>query len=319
LQRALLIYDSKYGSTEAVIKQMALILGPSRYCQPKEFKEEYRSFELVVIGAPVYRDSLPDTIVDFVATNHIWLRSKRVAFFCTSLGRESGMRQLDALAGMIAGNVCASRVIGGRLDVQRLDERDATDMTEFCRKTGVLLRDVDLRDTGEIINFALELKALKDDDDHRMPADRLAPLVEEFLASHNTCTLCTGSGYRVRGTPIEYSYQDGHLYLLSEGGEKFANLLLNPAVSVAIYDSYQGMNRLAGLQLSGQATIVDASSAEYQQVVDMKGISPIRITSLPILLNVIKIRLTTAEFIHSELRQRGYDMKQFYRFPDSSG
>jgi hypothetical protein len=33
-------------------------------------------------------------------------------------------------------------------------------------------------------------------------------------------------GERVRATHLEYWFQDGYLFILSEGGEKFANLLL---------------------------------------------------------------------------------------------
>ena len=36
-------------------------------------------------------------------------------------------------------------------------------------------------------------------------------------------------------------YNDGYMYILSEGGFKFANLLLNDNVSVAIYEQFHGM------------------------------------------------------------------------------
>ena len=317
MQRALLIYDSKYGSTEAVVKRMALVLGPSRYCRPAEFKEEYRSFELIVIGAPVYHDRLPGAIMDFVAANHIWLRSKRVAFFCTCLNREQGTRLLDGLAGVI-GNVRVSRVLGGRLDLQRLDEQDALRIVEFCRRTGTPLHDTDLCDPNDLVNFALELKDLKDDGDRPMPAPPAGAPGRGILDQPQHVHAVHRFGASAFGAPpLEYSYQEGHLYLLSEGGEKFANLLLNPAVSIAIYDPYQGMNRLASLQLSGRATIVDGSSPEYQQALEIKGISPSRIASLPIILNVIKIELEKAEFLHSQLQHLGYDMKQVYYFSAS--
>jgi menaquinone-dependent protoporphyrinogen IX oxidase/uncharacterized protein YhbP (UPF0306 family) len=319
VQRALLIYDSKYGSTETMVKQMALILGPSRYCRPAEFREEYRSFDLIVIGAPLYRESLPAALMDFVAANYSWLRSKRVALFCTCLSQEQGTRQLRSLGSMIGNHVLALRAMGGRLDLERLDVQDSADIAAVCRQIGVPLSNVDLNDANELVEFALGLKALKDEGDRPMPAELLQAAIEDFLTSHNTCTLSTGSGSRVRGTPIEYSYQEGRLYLLTEGGEKFANLLLNPNVAVTMYEPYQGMNRLAGLQLSGQATLIDRGSEEYGRALHLRGISPARVAALPILLNVVRIQLDRAEFLNSRVQEMGYGMRQVYRFATSSG
>ncbi len=76
------------------------------------------------------------------------------------------------------------------------------------------------------------------------------------LAARTTCALCTGHGDEVRATPIEYLLVEDRLYLLSEGGEKFAHLLANPRVSVAVYDPFVSMSSLFGLQLTGRAALV---------------------------------------------------------------
>lgn len=67
------------------------------------------------------------------------------------------------------------------------------------------------------------------------------------LKNHNTCALASAHDGSVRATPVEYVYMDKCMYIISEGGEKFLNILFNLNVSVAIYDAYKNMNELAGM------------------------------------------------------------------------
>ena len=59
--------------------------------------------------------------------------------------------------------------------------------------------------------------------------------IEKFIKSHNTCALATGYDDKIRCTPIEYLYLTGMFYIISEGGEKFANIMLNKNVSLSIF------------------------------------------------------------------------------------
>ena len=56
--RTLVLYSSKYGSTKDAARIIALITGPAVYCSVDEFKPEYREFEFVVIGSPMYQEKL---------------------------------------------------------------------------------------------------------------------------------------------------------------------------------------------------------------------------------------------------------------------
>ncbi|EYE87965.1 flavin-nucleotide-binding protein [Fervidicella metallireducens AeB] len=138
--------------------------------------------------------------------------------------------------------------------------------------------------------------------------------MEEFLNCHSTCTLSTASNKRVRGTPIEYNYKNNYIYLLTEGGEKFCNLLKNCSVSVSVYDNFQGMGKLAGMQIQGEAFLIDEKSREYKDVLNLRGINYENIIKLPITMNIIKIKLLKAEFIYSKFKSLGYDSKQIYYF-----
>ncbi|MCX7695631.1 MAG: pyridoxamine 5'-phosphate oxidase family protein [Caloramator sp.] len=165
-----------------------------------------------------------------------------------------------------------------------------------------------------ICKIAKELKILKDElVIKRMPKEKLKFFVEEYLNSNTTCTLTT-CGIEVRSTPIEYTYKDGYLYFLSEGGEKFSNIYLNNKVSVAIYDKYQGMNRLFGMQIEGEAFEVEYASSEYKKIVDLKGYKFENLVSLPFKLNMIKVKLNKVEFLNSKFKQMGYDAKQIFYF-----
>lgn len=147
-----------------------------------------------------------------------------------------------------------------------------------------------------------------------MPVAELRALVIEELAARTTCTLCTGHGDAVRATPIEYLLLDGRLYLFSEGGEKFAHLLANPRVSVAVYDPFVSMSTLFGLQLTGGAALVPAWSAEYGQALSAKGLASERVRALPVLIHLVRIDLEEAELVSSEAQRRGYAARQRLRF-----
>lgn len=95
----------------------------------------------------------------------------------------------------------------------------------------------------QIINYWVN----KDATSIHMEPEKLLKHIETFLKEHNTCALATSANDIVRCTPIEYNYIDGNFYLLSEGGLKFRGLYANENVSLAIYESYQGFGKLAGM------------------------------------------------------------------------
>jgi len=93
-------------------------------------------------------------------------------------------------------------------------------MKAFSELTGYPLQDRDAFDRDEVVDYALEVKRYKDGLGEKMARDELKLLAEKFLRSHNTCTLATGHAGWIRATPLEYSYQDGFIYIITEGGEK---------------------------------------------------------------------------------------------------
>jgi len=83
--------------------------------------------------------------------------------------------------------------------------------------------------------------------------------VISFLKSHDILYLSTSRNDAPRCTPTGYFYSGMTVYILSEGGGKFANLKANPKVSYAIasrIDGRMGILEVRGLQCRGQASVI---------------------------------------------------------------
>ena len=309
MNRTLIVYSSKYGSTKEIAWKLARVLGPASIITPSEFCAQHREFESVVIGSPIYREQVLPEISDFVANHFEWLRTKPVGLFASALvSSPAYLREFEELLGH---SVVWTGFFGGKIDESSLDAKDLASIRRFL--TMVTVPSLDSMDDRALAEQAIALKrALKNA--RSMPEAELRSHIMKFLLSHNTCTLCTGHDNEVRATPIEYSCKDGALYLLSEGGEKFAHLLLNPRVSVAVYDAYSGFSRLCGLQISGVAQIVPAQCEEYYEALLLKGLNREQLKKLPVTLHVIRIDLETCEFLCSDLAKDGCEIKQTILF-----
>jgi len=312
MQKTVIVYESEYGTTEKIAKYLSLVLGPAKYCKTADFSDNYKDFDFIIIGSPIYSGKILPKITEFIEENINWLKKKNVSLFCTCINIEDGNENLIALE-KILGNVITKRVLGGILKLDRLKENDSQLLKEFSEKLGFKLGDMDKFKLEDVVNYALELKLIKDDLIPKMPVTDLKNILEEFLTNHNTCTLSTSHKQRVRSTPIEYNYNNGYIYLLSEGGEKFANILLNKDVSVAVYEDYTNMNNLAGMQISGTASVVE-NKEEYKNIIAMKGLNLNFIKKMQVNMNIIKIKIKKIEFLYSKFKKMGYEPKQIIQF-----
>lgn len=318
MQKTLILYESKYSSTAEVAKIITLVLGPAKCYKIQDFREKCRDFSFIIIGFPVYSGKVDEKVLEFVKENRGWLAKKEVCLFSTSISPADGIRNLKKIKEIIGDSVINVKALGSRLELEKLDEEDRLSIKDFCESFNLPLESMESFRKEDVINYSLKLKKLKDGFIDKMDEQELKNQVEEFLKSHNTCTLSTSYQNRIRSTPIEYTYHDGSLYLLSEGGEKFANLLLNDRVSVAVYEPYTGMNKLAGMQISGSASIIARNSYEYQEIIQLKGFTMDIIDSLPVNMHMIKISMEKVEFLYSPFKEEGYSARQIYWFKDGS-
>lgn len=315
MQMTLILYESNYGFTEMVAKNLSLILGPAKCCRASEFKGDGNGYDTIVICTPVYLEGANSKIVEYVSKNSDWIKQKKVILICTCLAVNMVHQYLKPLYAVLGESIVLQSAIGGRLILNKLNSRDHDIIRQFCNKTGFSFKDYDLFDMEKFIELALHIKTIKDSSKKPVEPELLKKYIAEFITNHNTCTLATGQGDNLRATPIEYIYKDNYLYFLSEGGQKFANILLNPNVSVCIYDAFKSMNELGGMQITGTAEILDIKSEEYSSILAYKGLNPDKISSLPVALNLIKVRTSKFEFLWSEFSKLGYSTKQILRIP----
>jgi nitroimidazol reductase NimA-like FMN-containing flavoprotein (pyridoxamine 5'-phosphate oxidase superfamily)/flavodoxin len=314
MQKTLILFESKHSSTEETAKILALILGPAKTCPVDKFKDRFMGFDLFVIGTPILSGEIDPKIAQFVQNNIPWLKDKNTALFCLCLDPGEGEAALERLRRLLGHKVIGWKAFGGTQELDKLEEEAGQTLKAFYEKTGLPLESVDSSLKEDIVEFALELKRARDRLARSMSSEELKPYVEDFLKKHNTCTLSTASAGRARATPIEYSYHDGKLYMLSEGGEKFAGILLNSRVSLAVYDDYQGMDKLAGMQITGRASLVGPGDQEYQDVLRLEGHSPEKIAALPFALNMIRVEMERVEFLNADFKKMGQDVRQVLFF-----
>ena len=150
----------------------------------------------------------------------------------------------------------------------------------------------------------------KDRDSIRMDEELLKNRIEQFIAAHNTCALATACDGFVRCTPIEYNYIGGFFYLFSEGGLKFKALKENKQVALAIYEPYGGFGKLKGLQVTGNAEIVEPFSGEYLKLLEHKKIPLEAMKKLPQPMHLIKIVPKSYDYLDSELKKESLASRQ---------
>ncbi len=150
----------------------------------------------------------------------------------------------------------------------------------------------------------------KEQDSVHMEETALKERIEAFIVGHNTCALATASVDLVRNTPIEYNYVDGAFYFFSEGGLKFKGLKENKNVGIAIYEPYGGFANLKGLQVEGVACMVEPFSDEYIRIMEHKKIPVEAMKKLPQPMNLIKVVVTSYDYLDSDLKKEGFSSRQ---------
>lgn len=148
----------------------------------------------------------------------------------------------------------------------------------------------------------------------KMEPDTLLAEMEAFLAAHNTCALATGCGAFVRCTPVEYSYLDGKIWVLTEGGLKFLALKHNPGVCLAVFDPFSGFETLNGMQIYGTVEIAEPWSEEYLRLLAWRKLPAEDLKKLPQPLYLLRITPLRMDYLCAEFQKRGFAPRQHLTF-----
>jgi len=283
MTRTLILSETVNNNTVTAIRQMSLILGPCKWNSLSDCKKEtVDKYDYIIIGG----DSVEPCLIrlnSFVTANKSWLSTKLAAFFVVGDDTASAGAALETWNHSLDGHASHLEVIPGGAN-------------------GV--------EPALLVESAMRLRAVKSRNIKTMPRAELKKRIEDILKSELYLILCTGAGTRVRGTTIGYTYHDGRVYAFCEGSEKYANLLLNPSVSLALYT----MPEKAGLQISGTAVICYPGTPEYADMCRQLKRDHQRYLNLPFHLNGIIITLHKAEYYLARLRDQGYETKQVFYF-----
>jgi menaquinone-dependent protoporphyrinogen IX oxidase len=123
--RALIAYDSKYGTTKTIAQWLAEGLGVD--CVIKNVSEiEHCNYDLIVIGSPIYTDEPLKSVVTFLDDNCEELKEKKVALFIVydKLLAQKLEKYEEMLKGHCPAELVGIGVFGGYFDVNRLTEHD---------------------------------------------------------------------------------------------------------------------------------------------------------------------------------------------------
>ncbi|OPY32465.1 MAG: Flavodoxin domain protein [Methanomassiliicoccales archaeon PtaU1.Bin124] len=306
--RTLVVYASRYGSTEEVARDIALVLGPSKCISCHEFGPACENFEMVVLGGPIYSGEVLPELDEFVGQHHHWISSRHLAMFIVGLdGSDSPISEFCRRHDL---GLIWSGTLGGRLDLCSVSPEDYPNGERYLHSIGHRSTSVNLLVRKEGLQAAMDIKTARDLIDSDMDENSRRQAVEGYLRSRSTCVLATHSEFGIRATPLEYHYFEGAMYILTEGGEKMAHLMLRPDVSVAVNDEFKGKGSLFGLQLRGRAEIITPSSSSYDQALKDSGYDPCRLRKLPFDMCLIKIDIIEAELLSSALQRSGRAIRQ---------
>ncbi len=151
--------------------------------------------------------------------------------------------------------------------------------------------------------------------------DNVEKEIIDYISSNNVLHLATCKDNNPRSTPLEYHSEGMNIYIISEGGGKFANLRENPKVSLSIASIYKPLEDFfsaRGAQIWGEAQVCTKETNPELFEEGIRVINPLEvlkqlgITQLPESFNYKLIKIIPEKIAYNYLRG-GYRMVTWYR------
>lgn len=310
MKKNLIIYESYYGTAKRTAEMYSLILSNSKVYEAKNAPKNIDCYDNIILVFAFHGYRTAENIKEYLKDNNETIKKKFIVIIGVGLSKMDLKNYCKPLYDIIGRTADITDFIQGELRVNKLTEIDKSILEKFLKKQNIKLMDMGVFKIEDVCNSAKGYKDIINKAFNALENKKLRKSIDDFLITHNTCTLATGVEGFVRATPIEYMYVNNNLYFLTEGGMKFYGLLQNPNVSICIYEDYTNMSNLKGLQITGQATIVNRESNEYVEIIGYKKINIDNIKNLDINMNIIKVVINKFEFLNFDFKINSLDIKQ---------
>ncbi|MCD1294780.1 flavodoxin [Methanocella sp. CWC-04] len=162
--KALIIYDTKYGATEQIANWIAEGLNGADIQHVDDVTTTI--YELVIIGSPIYNDMTSKRIIRFLDKNKDTLSSRKIALFTVSVPpdmtedrskRFKGAYTLEKLLEHARGTILSTKAFLGKIELKEMTELDRLSLRIDYFLKGYRLRDVNYMDREEAVNWGRHL------------------------------------------------------------------------------------------------------------------------------------------------------------------
>ncbi len=103
---------------------------------------------------------------------------------------------------------------------------------------------------------------------------------------------------------------------MPEAGQKMENIKENPHVSVGIFAPYTGWMSVKGVQVTGEATLINKDDKEFKEGLEVyqwqKSAKEIGLDQLPESFRLLKVQTHAIEMLDISLKTKGYAPRQLW-------
>jgi uncharacterized pyridoxamine 5'-phosphate oxidase family protein len=141
----------------------------------------------------------------------------------------------------------------------------------------------------------------------------------DIMRAVDICAFTTAIDSKPRARAMEYTIDEaGIVYMLTEGGRKIRDVLLNKNASFAIWEIDVVHERIRGLTIAARAEVIDPGNAkrfeEYYTIYrENIGRETPDAEDLPLPMKLIRAIPDVIELFDPSLKKSGYAAKQIWR------
>jgi menaquinone-dependent protoporphyrinogen oxidase len=164
-KRALVIYDTKYGATEQIAHWIAEGINDADLRHVHDV--EGLSYDLIVVGSPIYNDMPSTRVIEFLDKNRDTLVNRKLALFTVSVPfdmtperakRFAGQKDIKVLFDHVKGTVIASKAFLGKIELKEMTELDRLSLRVWYFLKGYRMKgDVNYMNRDEAVEWGKKL------------------------------------------------------------------------------------------------------------------------------------------------------------------